>query len=55
MAAWAKGEIELEDGAKVAAQMPVYYCYANTNNVAAMENWMRHCKCSHAETITGEI
>lgn len=30
-----------------------HYCYANTNNAAAMENWKRHCECSHAETITG--
>ena len=55
MAAWAKGEIELEDGAKVVAQMPVYYCYANATNAAALENWTRHCACPHAETITEEI
>ena len=55
MAAWAKEEIELKDGTKVAAQMPVYYCYANATNAAAMANWKRHCKCPHAETITGEI
>ena len=30
-----------------------HYCYANTNNAAAMENWKRHCACLHAETITG--
>ena len=30
-----------------------HYCYANTNNAAAMENWSRHCKCPHGETITG--
>jgi hypothetical protein len=30
-----------------------HYCYANTNNAAAMENWRRHCKCPHGETITG--
>ena len=30
-----------------------HYCYANTNNAAAMENWKRHCACPHAETITG--
>lgn len=30
-----------------------HYCYANTNNAAAMENWKRHCQCPHAETITG--
>ena len=30
-----------------------HYCYANTNNAAAMENWKRHCKCPHGETITG--
>lgn len=55
MATWAKEEIELKGGAKALAQMPVYYCYANTNNAAAMANWKRHCKCPHAETITGEI
>ena len=32
-----------------------HYCYANTNNAAAMENWKRHCACPHAETITGNI
>ena len=53
MAAWAKEEIELKDGTKVAAQMPFCYCYANTNNAAAQENWKRHCTCQHAETITG--
>ncbi len=31
-----------------------HYCYANTNNAAAMENWKRHCECPHAETITGK-
>jgi hypothetical protein len=30
-----------------------HYCYANTNNAAAMANWKRHCACPHAETITG--
>ena len=30
-----------------------HYCYANTNNAAAMENWKRHCECPHAEAITG--
>ena len=30
-----------------------HYCYANTNNAAALENWKRHCACPHAETITG--
>ena len=30
-----------------------HYCYANTNNAAAMANWKRHCKCPHGETITG--
>jgi hypothetical protein len=30
-----------------------HYCYANTNNAAAMENWKRHCACPHADTITG--
>ena len=30
-----------------------HYCYANANNSVAMENWKRHCKCPHAETITG--
>ena len=32
-----------------------HYCYANTNNAAALENWKRHCACSHTETITGAI
>ena len=32
-----------------------HYCYANTNNTAALENWNRHCECPHAETITAEI
>ena len=53
MATWAKEAIELQGGAKALAQMPVCYCYANTNNAAAMENWKRHCKCPHGETITG--
>lgn len=30
-----------------------HYCYANTNNAAAMANWNRHKACPHAETITG--
>ena len=30
-----------------------HYCYANTNNAVAVENWKRHCLNSHAETITG--
>ena len=30
-----------------------HYCYANTNNAAAMANWKRHCEYPHAETITG--
>lgn len=30
-----------------------HYCYANTNNTAAMENWKRHCICLNAETVTG--
>ena len=30
-----------------------HYCYANTNNAAAMENWKRHCKSLHADTIAG--
>ena len=51
MVTWAKVEIELQGGAKALAQMPVCYCYANTNNAAAMENWKRHCACPHAETI----
>ena len=100
MATWAKEEIELKDGTKVAAQMPVivsasrstdipafysdwfmerlkdpgqrlacgyimskdigeyntcphlcHYCYANTNNEAAMENWKQNLACPHAETI----
>ena len=55
MAAWAKGEVELKDGTFGAAQMPVcHYCYANTNNAAAQENWKRHCECPDAETIVGE-
>lgn len=28
-----------------------HYCYANTNNAAAMANWKRHCANSHGETI----
>lgn len=31
-----------------------HYCYANTNNVAALANWKRHLACPHAETITGK-
>lgn len=31
-----------------------HYCYANTNNAAALENWKQHCQCPHAETITGK-
>ena len=31
-----------------------HYCYANTNNVAALANWQQHLACPHAETITGE-
>ena len=31
-----------------------HYCYANTNNAAAMANWKRHCECPHDETITAE-
>ena len=31
-----------------------HYCYANTNNAAASENWKRYCRCPHAETITGK-
>ena len=30
-----------------------HYCYANTNNAAAMANWKRHCAYKSAETITG--
>lgn len=30
-----------------------HYCYANTNNAAALENWERHCECPYAATITG--
>ena len=52
MATWAKEEIELKDGTKVAAQMPVYYCYANANNAAVLENWRRDCECPNAGTIT---
>ena len=54
MATWAKEEIELKDGTFVAAQMPIcHYCYANTNNAAALANWKRYCQCPHAETIVG--
>jgi hypothetical protein len=28
-----------------------HYCYANTNNAAAVANWKRHCANSHGETI----
>ena len=31
-----------------------HYCYANTNNTTALENWKQHCQCPHAETITGK-
>lgn len=31
-----------------------HYCYANTGNAAALENWKRHCECPHAATITGK-
>lgn len=31
-----------------------HYCYANTNNAAALANWKRHLACPHAETITGK-
>ena len=31
-----------------------HYCYANTNNVAALANWKQHLACPHAETITGK-
>ena len=31
-----------------------HYCYANTNNTAALENWKQHCQCPHVETITGK-
>ena len=30
-----------------------HYCYANTNNAAAMANWKRHRECPHADTIAG--
>lgn len=30
-----------------------HYCYANTNNAAALANWKRHLACPHAPTITG--
>lgn len=30
-----------------------HYCYANANNIAALENWKHHWHCPHAETITG--
>ena len=56
MATWVKEEIELKGGTFVAAQMPgCHYCYANTNNAAAMENWKRNCECPHAEAIAGEV
>jgi hypothetical protein len=28
-----------------------HYCYANTNNTAALENWKQHCQCPYVETI----
>ena len=31
-----------------------HYCYANSNNAAAPENWKLHCQCPHTETITGK-
>jgi len=31
-----------------------HYCYANTNNAAAMENWKRHCECLCFEIIIEE-
>ena len=30
-----------------------HYCYANTNNAAALSNWDRHRMNLHGETITG--
>ena len=30
-----------------------HYCYANTNNAAALANWQQHQVCPHAATITG--
>ena len=61
MATWEKGDVELKDGTKVAAQMPVIVSasrstdvlafYANTNNAMAMENWKRHCECPHAALL----
>ena len=51
MSTWAKEELTLQDGTKLAAQMPVcHYCYANTSNAATMEN-TGHCECPHVETI----
>lgn len=55
MVTWAKEEIELKDGTKVAVQMPVCHnCYANTNNAAAKANWKRHCQCPRDETMIAE-
>ena len=55
MATWVKEEIELKDGTKALAQMPVCHnCYANTNNAAAMANWKRHCQCPRDETMIAE-
>ena len=34
------------------AQHLCHYCYANTKNATALENWKRHSQCPHAETIT---
>ena len=31
-----------------------HYCYANTNNATALENWKRHQACLNADTITGK-
>ncbi len=31
-----------------------HYCYANTNNAAALKNWKQHCQCPYAETIIGK-
>ena len=54
MSTWAKEELTLQDGTKLAAQMPVcHYCSANTNNAAVLANWKRYCACPYAETITG--
>ena len=66
MAQWHKTKIQRENGEFCGCILSkdigeyntcphlCHYCYANTNNKAAMENWRRHLDCSHAETITGK-